>query len=211
MAVNRGAPLTWAFIAGAMASRNGSATVAPMPRMNVRRGNASFATSTRRAPTMAEKNGKYYFYYSADTNIGVAVSDSPTGPFTDPLGKPLIARGAFTGQMIDPAVFTDDDGQSYLYWGNGSPVMAEHADDMVSLKPGTIQAMSGLMELTGNPDGTPMLAGTFYIDYMSGMYATTATLAVRPRRFLDVVLSMESPSRRSIHQGIGPHAGGRGR
>src|SRR5687768_4996336 len=41
MAVNRGAPLTWAFIAGAMASRNGSATVAPMPRMNVRRGNAS--------------------------------------------------------------------------------------------------------------------------------------------------------------------------
>ncbi|WP_445503425.1 CaiB/BaiF CoA transferase family protein [Microvirga sp. G4-2] len=42
---------------------------------------------------------------------------------------------------------------------------------------GIAQAMSGLMELTGNPDGPPMLAGTFYIDYMSGMYATTATLA----------------------------------
>jgi crotonobetainyl-CoA:carnitine CoA-transferase CaiB-like acyl-CoA transferase len=42
---------------------------------------------------------------------------------------------------------------------------------------GIAQAMSGLMELTGHPDGPPMLAGTFYIDYMSGMYATTATLA----------------------------------
>jgi crotonobetainyl-CoA:carnitine CoA-transferase CaiB-like acyl-CoA transferase len=42
---------------------------------------------------------------------------------------------------------------------------------------GIAQAMSGLMELTGHPHGPPMLAGTFYIDYMSGMYATTATLA----------------------------------
>jgi CoA:oxalate CoA-transferase len=47
---------------------------------------------------------------------------------------------------------------------------------------GIAQAMSGLMELTGNPDGTPMLAGTFYIDYMSGMYATTATLAALQAR-----------------------------
>ncbi|MGN9763359.1 family 43 glycosylhydrolase, partial [Streptomyces sp. SD31] len=79
----------------------------------------SWADTRAWAPAIEAKNGKYYFYYSADTNIGVAVSDSPTGPFKDPLGKPLIARGAYTGQMIDPAVFTDDDGQSYLYWGNG--------------------------------------------------------------------------------------------
>ncbi|WP_324609168.1 family 43 glycosylhydrolase, partial [Streptomyces scabiei] len=84
------------------------------------------------APTMAEKNGKYYFYYSADTNIGVAVSDSPTGPFKDPLGKPLVARGAYTGQMIDPAVFTDDDGKRYLYWGNGRAYVVPLNDDMVS-------------------------------------------------------------------------------
>jgi GH43 family beta-xylosidase len=92
----------------------------------------SWADARAWAPTMTAKNGKYYFYYSADTNIGVAVSDSPTGPFTDPLGKPLIARGAFTGQMIDPAVFTDDDGQSYLYWGNGRAYVVPLNDDMVS-------------------------------------------------------------------------------
>ncbi|MEW2117200.1 family 43 glycosylhydrolase [Streptomyces sp. NPDC005474] len=92
----------------------------------------SWADSRAWAPTMTAKNGKYYFYYSADTNIGVAVSDSPTGPFTDPLGKPLIARGAYSGQMIDPAVFTDDDGQSYLYWGNGRAYVVPLNDDMVS-------------------------------------------------------------------------------
>ncbi|MCO5063571.1 MAG: CoA transferase [Rhizobiaceae bacterium] len=41
---------------------------------------------------------------------------------------------------------------------------------------GIAQAMSGLMSLTGDPDGPPMLAGTFYIDYMTGMYGATATL-----------------------------------
>ncbi|WP_338135368.1 family 43 glycosylhydrolase, partial [Streptomyces europaeiscabiei] len=92
----------------------------------------SWADPRAWAPTMTEKNGKYYFYYSADTNIGVAVSDSPTGPFTDPLDKPLIARGAFTGQMIDPAVFTDDDGRTSLYWGNGRAYVVPLNDDMVS-------------------------------------------------------------------------------
>jgi beta-xylosidase len=85
------------------------------------------------APAMAEKNGKYYFYYSADTNIGVAVSDSPTGPFVDPLGKPLIPAGQYSGQMIDPMAFTDDDGQSYLYFGNGSGYVVKLKDDMISL------------------------------------------------------------------------------
>ncbi|SFN92528.1 Concanavalin A-like lectin/glucanases superfamily protein [Streptomyces sp. cf124] len=92
----------------------------------------SWADGRAWAPAMTAKNGKYYFYYSADANIGVAVSDSPTGPFTDPLGKPLIASGAFTGQMIDPAVFTDDDGQSYLYWGNGRAYVVPLGDDMIS-------------------------------------------------------------------------------
>ena len=41
------------------------------------------------APDCIERNGKYYFYFPADDQIGVAVGDSPTGPFKDPLGKPL--------------------------------------------------------------------------------------------------------------------------
>jgi beta-xylosidase len=42
------------------------------------------------APAIATRNGKYYFYISAAQNIGVAVADTPYGPFTDPLGKPLV-------------------------------------------------------------------------------------------------------------------------
>ncbi|WP_037673483.1 family 43 glycosylhydrolase [Streptomyces griseus] len=92
----------------------------------------SWADSRAWAPTIAEKDGKYYFYFCADANIGVAVSDSPTGPFKDALGKPLLKAGQYTGQMIDPAVFTDDDGQSYLYWGNGRAYVVPLNDDMVS-------------------------------------------------------------------------------
>lgn len=91
------------------------------------------------APTVAEKNGKYYFYYSGEDKnsstkrLGVAVSDSPTGPFVDK-GEPLVRGGNLTGQMIDPAVFTDDDGQSYLYWGNGRMYAAKLSDDMMNIE-----------------------------------------------------------------------------
>ncbi|POX45038.1 family 43 glycosylhydrolase [Streptomyces sp. Ru72] len=85
------------------------------------------------APTIAQKNGKYYFYFCAEQQIGVAVADSPAGPFKDALGKPLVAKGgSLKGQMIDPAVFTDDDGQSYLYWGNGHAYVVPLNADMTS-------------------------------------------------------------------------------
>ncbi|WP_069758336.1 family 43 glycosylhydrolase [Streptomyces sp. LUP47B] len=93
----------------------------------------SWADSRAWAPTIAEKGGKYYFYFCADANIGVAVSDSPTGPFKDALGRPLLKAGQFSGQMIDPAVFTDADGKSYLYWGNGHAYVAPLNDDMTSV------------------------------------------------------------------------------
>ncbi|MDH6625365.1 beta-xylosidase [Streptomyces sp. LBL] len=85
------------------------------------------------APAIAERDGTYYFYFCAEQQIGVAVADSPAGPFKDALGKPLVAKGgALSGQMIDPAVFTDDDGTSYLYWGNGHGYAVPLNDDMVS-------------------------------------------------------------------------------
>ncbi len=93
----------------------------------------TWASERAWAPAAVEKNGKYYFYFSADTNIGVAVSTSPTGPFVDPLGRPLIPKGAYSGQMIDPMVFTDDDGQSYLYFGNGRGYVVKLKDDMITL------------------------------------------------------------------------------
>ncbi len=94
----------------------------------------SWASSRAWAPGIAEKNGVYYFYFSADTEIGVATSSSPTGPFEDALGRPLITAGQYGGQSIDPYVFTDDDGRSYLYFGNGDETahVVELNDDMVS-------------------------------------------------------------------------------
>ncbi len=68
------------------------------------------------APDAAYKNGKYYLYFpvkdKADVfRIGVAVGDRPEGPFK---AQPQPIQGSFS---IDPAVFTDDDGQSYMYFG----------------------------------------------------------------------------------------------
>ena len=79
------------------------------------------------------RNGKFYFYVPMNnccgTQIGVAVSNSPTGPFTDALGKPLIATGSGN---IDPTVFIDDDGQAYLYWGNPDLYYVKLNADMIS-------------------------------------------------------------------------------
>lgn len=68
------------------------------------------------APDAAHKNGKYYLYFPAKRasgifQIGVAVSDSPVGPFVPE--KDAI-KGSYS---IDPAVFEDEDGKHYIYFG----------------------------------------------------------------------------------------------
>lgn len=68
------------------------------------------------APDAAYKNGKYYLYFPAKDKddifrIGVATSSSPTGPFT---AEKNYIEGSFS---MDPAVFTDSDGKSYMYFG----------------------------------------------------------------------------------------------
>ena len=81
-----------------------------------------------------ERNGKYYLYAPLHGHgIGVLVSDSPYGPFKDPLGKPLVWDQS-NWDDIDPTVFTDDDGQAYMYWGNPNTYYAKLNDDMISLK-----------------------------------------------------------------------------
>ncbi|GHF88353.1 family 43 glycosylhydrolase [Streptomyces griseosporeus] len=91
------------------------------------------------APAVAERDGRYYLYFCAEQSIGVAVADSPAGPFKDALGRPLVAKGAYPGQMIDPAVFTDDDGRAYLYWGNGHGYVAPLNPDMTSFDPAAVR------------------------------------------------------------------------
>lgn len=68
------------------------------------------------APDAAYKNGKYYLYFPAKKadnifQIGVAISDCPTGPF---IAQPQPIEGSYS---IDPAVFKDTDGSYYIYFG----------------------------------------------------------------------------------------------
>ncbi|CAN7696763.1 family 43 glycosylhydrolase [Pseudoduganella sp. LjRoot289] len=72
------------------------------------------------APDAIERNGSYYFYFCAHGEIGVAKAASPLGPFVDALGAPLLRKGTgIDSNTIDPYPFIDDDGQAYLYYGNG--------------------------------------------------------------------------------------------
>ena len=77
------------------------------------------------APSIIRAHNKYYLFFSANDiqsndelgGIGIAVSDNPSGPFIDALGKPLIREFHNGAQPIDQFVFQDDDGQYYMYYG----------------------------------------------------------------------------------------------
>ena len=83
-----------------------------------------------------ERNGKFYLYApvtSKENNkpaIGVAVADSPFGPFIDPLGKPL-AQLNFGD--IDPTVFVDKKGQGWIFWGNSECYYAKLKENMTEI------------------------------------------------------------------------------
>jgi GH43 family beta-xylosidase len=93
----------------------------------------SWATNKAWAPDCIERDGKYYFYFCANHNIGVAVGETPIGPFKDALGRPLIEDDKIKTFSIDPSAFIDDDGQAYLYFGNGTPTVFKLNPDMISL------------------------------------------------------------------------------
>ncbi len=84
-----------------------------------------------------KRNGKWYWYVAAEdtTNhlhgIGVAVANSPAGPYHDAIGRPLIPGN---WGYIDPTVFIDEDGSAWLFWGNNGLWYAQLGDDMISLK-----------------------------------------------------------------------------
>ena len=120
-----------------------------------RQGAASWASNSW-APCAAWKNidGKdRFFLYFANSGggIGVLTAESPTGPFTDPLGKPLISRVTPSCDTVtwlfDPAVLIDDDGSAYLYFGGGIP-------DGKAEAPGTARAVKlgeDMISLDGDP------------------------------------------------------------
>lgn len=97
------------------------------------------------ASQVIKRNGKYYWYVTVEhatkkgKSIGVAVSDSPVGPFVDARGSALITNDITTQYTpiawddIDPTVFIDDDGQAYLIWGNTQCYYAKLKENMIEL------------------------------------------------------------------------------
>lgn len=117
--------------------------------------NANWANNSW-APAAAYKiiNGKAkFFLYFADngSGIGVMTSSTPYGPWTDPIKRQLISRstpncGDVTW-LFDPAVFVDDDGKAYLYFGGGVP-------DGKDANPGTARAVQlgdDMISIVGTP------------------------------------------------------------
>jgi beta-xylosidase len=182
------------------------------------------------AGQIVEKNGKFYWYVPVNERgsgmaIGVAVADSPSGPFKDALGKALIndafemSNAGFktpsdTPFTIDPTVFVDDDGQAYLHYGGFSRMMvAKLASDMLSID-------GKLKEVT--PQGffeAPYLikrGGKYYEIYAAGKnpatidYATSAS-PLGPwqyaGRILDALPGVAGQDAPTNHAGVAELAG----
>lgn len=98
-------------------------------------GGKAYAGHAIRSP----HDGKYYWYISTDgPGIGVAVSDGPTGPYKDAIGKPLLTvKDCFDSKhywaCIDPAIFIDDDGTPWLFFGNQQCYYVKLKTNMVEL------------------------------------------------------------------------------
>ena len=144
--------------------------------------NFTWATSNSAwASQCVQKNGKFYWYVALSGsgsyggfNIGVAVSDNPTGPFMDARGTPLITDGMTTGgdawDDIDPTVFTDTNGVSWLGWGHGTFYLVQLATNMTDLA-GPIQVNRKLPNLPYYTEG-PFLhrhGNLYYLSYASSI------------------------------------------
>ena len=104
------------------------------------------------ASQVHEKDGRFWFYTTVEHDpatshgkaVGVAVADSPLGPFTDARGSALVRNEDTAGPHhwddIDPTVWTEADGTSWLFWGNAELKFAQLAPDMISFA-GPIQTI----------------------------------------------------------------------
>jgi len=150
------------------------------------------------AGQMVEKEGRFYWYVPVNKGdgsgmaIGVAVGDSPLGPFVDAIGAPLIddriEMEAFDFEFdyqtvftIDPTVFVDDHGRAYLsYGGFGRMVTVELGSDMVSLAGDLVE------ETPEHIFEAPYLftrGGIYYVIYAAGINPATIDYSVSESPF----------------------------
>ncbi|KAG9603689.1 Arabinanase/levansucrase/invertase, partial [Aureobasidium melanogenum] len=146
----------------------------PFLTLNGTNGNVPWATGNAWAPTIIERYGKYYFYFSGENptydrkTIGVAIAGSPSGPFTaEPTAMILNNERLTTGQAIDSDAFLDPvSGKYYLLWGNDSPLLAELNDNMTSINWSTAQNITGLVDFREG----------LFINYREGLYHITYSI-----------------------------------
>ncbi|MEU5259800.1 family 43 glycosylhydrolase [Amycolatopsis sp. NPDC021455] len=165
------------------------------------------------APAAVARNGYYYFYAPVDrTKIGVARSTSPVTGFADARGTALIEKGrdANTGEEpIDPAVFVDDDGQAYLYFGTRTPKAVRLNRDMISTS-GAIQNVTITGATTyGEAPHMHKRNGIYYFSYSTGwpgqIHYATATSPLGPFTYRGVILDYTNVS--TNHQSIAAYNG----
>ena len=123
-----------------------------------------WASNAAFAPDAMKWKDKYYFFFPAGFQIGVAVSESPNGPFKDALGKPLIPKEAVKDVLsFDPCIFVDDDMTPYLYYGGGDGVA------MVKLKENLIELDGPITKIPLKNYGEGIWVhkrkGTYYFSY----------------------------------------------
>ncbi|WP_343212927.1 glycoside hydrolase family 43 protein [Actomonas aquatica] len=175
----------------------------------------AWASGDAFAAHVTERDGKFYWYVSLRHKdirrregfaIGVAVADSPLGPFKDALGHALITDDTPNSVVlnIDPAVFVDDDGQAYLYWGSWDEArMVLLKDNMVELA-GEVQTVDAK-----NFFEAPFLhkrGDTYYLTYAGSGYPSkteyaTSDSAAGPWTYGGVINGL-MPKSETNHQGI---------
>lgn len=177
----------------------------------------SWADTNGWAPSVVFRNNQYYFYFSAggvgggqNSHIGVAVGNTPKGPFTD-LGTWLVASKltAPTVEAIDPHVFVDTDGQAYMYyggsWGSGMAIQKLNSN---------MTSLSGPLSIVTPSNYTegPFMSkrnGLYYISYSNGAWNndtynvrySTSSSPMGPWTYRGQILSSDA-----THKGPGHHA-----
>lgn len=150
------------------------------------------------APTPCHKtiNGKekFFLYFANNANgIGVLTADSPTGPWTDPIGKALVTRSTKNCSDVvwcfDPSVLVDDDGTGYLYFGGGCPTVNNVTERANPKTMRVVKLGDDMISLAGDPQvidapylfedtGINKINGKYYFSYCSNWSAGSSNLGM---------------------------------
>ncbi|MFB4292228.1 family 43 glycosylhydrolase [Nonomuraea sp. ATR24] len=185
----------------------------------------AWADANAWAGHVTHRNGRFYWYVpvrdraSGSMAIGVAVADSPTGPFRDAIGRPLVNNGE-----IDPNVLIDDNGQAYLYWGNPRLWYVRLNTDMISYSGSPTQiplTTAGYGTRTGNAARPTLYEEAPWVFKRNGLYYnvfaaeccsefiaySTAPTATGPWTYRGTIMPRQGSSFTN-HAGIVDFAGG---